>query len=217
MTKARTLADFNAAGVLTSTSDLNAQKLTGNLPVLNASALTHLNASNLSSGTTPNARYGTPTFDGANLTNVGESNTPAFAAQSSLGFSQTVYYATWTRMSFPLEVTDTDSAYDTSPSRFTVPSGKGGLYSFQYSCQNSQKLSANKLYSMKLYVNGSSAAGTLVRQNPTTTGTYDVYLNGSASLQLEAGDYVEVFYWHNAGGSVNLESDHKRFSGFRVT
>lgn len=199
MTKARTLADFNAAGVLTSTSSLNATKLT--------------------SGTIPNDRYGTPTFNGSNLTNIdtGETNTPAFAARSPNGFSQIVGSSTWTRMGFSVEVRDTNSAYDTLTGRFTVPSGKGGLYSFQYSCQNSQKSSSNKLYSMRLYVNGSSAAGTLVRQNPTTTGTYDVYLNGSASLQLEAGDYVEVFYWHNTGSTVNLESDNKRFSGFRVT
>ena len=32
--------------------------------------LTALNASNLTSGTIPNARYGTPTFSGANLTNI---------------------------------------------------------------------------------------------------------------------------------------------------
>lgn len=50
MTKARDLAVFNAAGVLTSTSNLNASKLT--------------------SGTIPNARYGTPTFNGSNLTGI---------------------------------------------------------------------------------------------------------------------------------------------------
>ena len=32
--------------------------------------LSNLNASNLTSGTVPNARYGTPTFSGANLTNI---------------------------------------------------------------------------------------------------------------------------------------------------
>ena len=32
--------------------------------------LTALNASNLTSGTIPNGRYGTPTFNGSNLTNV---------------------------------------------------------------------------------------------------------------------------------------------------
>lgn len=50
MTKARDLAVFNASGVLTSTSNLN--------------------ATNLTSGTIPNARYGTPTFDGSNLSGI---------------------------------------------------------------------------------------------------------------------------------------------------
>lgn len=54
MTKARTLADFNTTGVLTSTSNLDASKLT--------------------SGTIPNDRYGTPTFSGANLTSLNSAN-----------------------------------------------------------------------------------------------------------------------------------------------
>ena len=36
--------------------------------------LTNLNASNLTSGTIPNARYGTPTFNGSNLTNMSVSS-----------------------------------------------------------------------------------------------------------------------------------------------
>ena len=42
MTKARTLADFDSSGVLTSTSSLDATKLTGTLPALNGSALTNV-------------------------------------------------------------------------------------------------------------------------------------------------------------------------------
>ena len=37
--------------------------------------LSNLNASNLTSGTIPNARYGTPTFNGSNLTNMSVSST----------------------------------------------------------------------------------------------------------------------------------------------
>ena len=42
MTKARTLATFDSTGLLTSSSSLDATKLTGNLPALNGSALTDL-------------------------------------------------------------------------------------------------------------------------------------------------------------------------------
>lgn len=62
MTKARTLADFNASGVLTSTSTLDATKLSGNLPALDGSALTSLTSGNLS-GALPN-------IDGSALTNL---------------------------------------------------------------------------------------------------------------------------------------------------
>jgi hypothetical protein len=62
MTKARDLAVFDAAGVLTSTSNLNAQKLTGTLPALNASALTNLTSGNLN-GALPN-------IDGSSLTGI---------------------------------------------------------------------------------------------------------------------------------------------------
>ena len=54
MTKARTLASFDSTGVLTSTSTLDATKLSGILPALNGSALTDLPAggvSNLASTT----------------------------------------------------------------------------------------------------------------------------------------------------------------------
>ena len=69
MTKARTLADFNASGVLTSASSLNASKLL--------------------SGTIPNDRYGTPTFDGSNITSLTSGNLtgalPAISGASLTG------------------------------------------------------------------------------------------------------------------------------------
>ena len=56
MTRAREIAKFvNASARLT------------NVPTPD---LTNLSASNLTSGTIPNARYGTPTFNGSNLTNM---------------------------------------------------------------------------------------------------------------------------------------------------
>ena len=53
MTKARTLADFDSTGVLTSASTLDATKLSGNLPALNGSSLTNLPAGATSGTFTP--------------------------------------------------------------------------------------------------------------------------------------------------------------------
>tara|TARA_B100000900_G_C20382605_1_gene635212 strand:- start:5 stop:781 length:777 start_codon:yes stop_codon:yes gene_type:complete len=72
--------------------------------------LSNLSASNLTSGTIPNARYGTPTFDGTNVTNTGATVTSGTwtASLSSAGGHTTlrnitsyylkigqIVYATW--------------------------------------------------------------------------------------------------------------------------
>jgi len=167
------------------------------------------------SGDTVNIPSGVTIANAGTATGFGEANTPAFAVQGT--DSQSVSNSAYAKVTFNSELKDTDSAFDLSNERFTVPSGKAGLYTFQYSCQNSQKASANNVYQIVLYKNGSLAEGTLVRQNPTTTGNYDVFLNGSASLVLAASDYIEVFYYQNTSGSVNLEANKRLFSGFRVT
>ena len=168
------------------------------------------------SGDTFNIPSGATIANAGTATGFGEANTPAFAVQGT-DEQSSVASATYTKVTFNSELKDTDSAFDLSTERFTVPSGKAGLYTFKYSCQNSQKEAANKVYQIVLYKNGSLAEGTLVRQNPTTTGNYDIFLNGSASLVLAASDYVEVFYYQNSSGSVNLEANKRLFSGFRVT
>ena len=168
------------------------------------------------SGDTVNIPAGVTIANAGTATGFGEANTPAFAVQGT-DEQSSVASATYTKVTFNSELKDTDSAFDLSTERFTVPSGKAGLYTFKYSCQNSQKEAANKVYQIVLYKNGSLAEGTLVRQNPTTTGNYDIFLNGSASLVLAASDYVEVFYYQNSSGSVNLEANKRLFSGFRVT
>jgi len=167
------------------------------------------------SGDTFTVPSGATIVNSGTATGFGENNTPAFDVSGT--DIQSVSTATYTKVTFDSESKDTDSAFDLTTERFTVPTDKGGLYTFQYSCQNSQKASANNYYQIVLYKNGSKENGTLVRQNPTTTGTYDVFLNGCASLELAATDYVEVFYYQNTGGSVNLEADRRKFSGFRVT
>ena len=60
------------------------------------------------------------------LNNAALKNTPAFFAK--LSGNQTINNNATTVMAFDTEVYDTDSAFDTSSYRFTVPSGKAGKY-----------------------------------------------------------------------------------------
>ena len=62
------------------------------------------------------------------VTGAGESNTPSFKV--TMSGSQTFTNNAYTKIDFDTETYDTDSAYDTSTQRFTVPSGKAGKYFF---------------------------------------------------------------------------------------
>ena len=167
------------------------------------------------SGDTFTIPSGATIANSGTATGFGESNTPAFRVRSSSG--QSISNATWTKIEFDAEDKDTDSAFDLSNERFTVPSGEGGLYFFQWSIENNGKVASNAYYDVALYKNGSNDTTIRSRQNPTTTGTYDVYNNGGGGIVLAAGDYVELFYYQNTGGSVTLEGNYRSWTGFKVT
>ena len=155
---------------------------------------------------------------GATLSVAGSSvtavdNTPSFRVRSTAG--QSISNTTWTKVEWNTEDKDTDSAF--SSNRFTVPSGEGGLYFFQWSIENNGKVASNAYYDVAFYKNGSNDTTIRSRQNPTTTGTYDVYNNGGGGIVLAAGDYVELFYYQNTGGSVTLEGNYRSWTGFKVT
>ena len=114
MTRARTIAEgADTSTFLTATSNLDATKLT--------------------TGTIPNARYGTPTFSAANLTSlpVGATNTPAFLTKMSS--AQTIANSADATLQFNSisDGFDTDSGFNTGTYTYTIPSGKGGKY-FMY-------------------------------------------------------------------------------------
>ena len=60
------------------------------------------------------------------VTGAGESNVPAFHAK--VNTSQSTSDLTFAKVNYASEVFDTNNAYDTSTSTFTVPSGGAGKY-----------------------------------------------------------------------------------------
>jgi len=195
MTKARTLADFNVSGVLTSTSNLNATKLT--------------------SGTIPNARYGTPTFNGSNLTGIsGGTNTPAFLAKMSS--AQSIANATDVTLQFnsTSDGFDTDSGFNTSTYTYTIPSGEGGKY-FMYCGVYLHSQADNKFVVLK-FVTPHGLKG------ETYTGSINANNGVQSSAQMiqafNAGDTVSMRIYHNFGGSRNTASgiQNTYFGGFKL-
>ena len=169
------------------------------------------------SGDTTNT-IGTLQNDGAA---VGGANTPAFSAY--IGSNQTLSDSTDTKADFDTEEFDTDSAYDTSNKRFTVPSGEGGKYFFN--ARGRFYMSANQSqFVIAIRKNGSEVAKKYIYSgsvgtkifNSTTYFSYDI----SAVETLSVGDYVEVFVKSDdtGGNNITFESGtiQSEFSGYKL-
>ena len=139
---------------------------------------------------------------------VGGDNTPAFSA--TLSGNQSVSDSTSTVIVFNSEHYDTDSAYDVSNGRFTVPSGEGGKYVFFVSLRFNSATSNRNAVDIK--INNSSNT-----QNVAFEGTGNQYssIGGAVSMNLSAGDYVEAHYYQTSGGAIEVRTD-SHFSGFKL-
>ena len=154
---------------------------------------------------------GAITVNGAAL--GGSANcTPSFVAR----FSSNVAFTSnsVTKVPFDSEEFDTDSAFDTSNHRFTVPSGKGGKYFFyvQFMVPN---LDSGKILELEFYKNGSRYGHGLVNREESGSGASFVTIVVNAIIELSAGDYMEAFAYHNEGNNQTVQTNYNRFGGFR--
>ena len=152
------------------------------------------------SGDTFTIPSGATIANSGTATGFGGDNTPAFSAY--LSSDQTgIADATMTTIIFQTEYFDTDSAYNTSNGRFTVPSGEGGKY----------------WVSFRLYIYAASGSnntvatqGKLLKNGSTTCAVAEVAGQGgtpnampvqfSAIVTLSAADYLEVQGYMNTSG-----------------
>ncbi len=138
-------------------------------------------------------------------------NTPAFLVL--MDADQTLTTNTWTKLELDTETYDTDSAFDTSSYKFTVPSGAAGKYLFIYA-SGSDTLSSSTHAAIRLYKNGSALDLTFSRSYPnSSTGGYP---HKSCVLDLAAADYIELYGQHTKGSNSNFQSEYTFLSGHRL-
>jgi|TARA_R110002020_G_scaffold91269_1_gene221831 hypothetical protein len=160
------------------------------------------------SGDTITIPAGATIANSGTATGFGGDNTPAFAA--TLSGTQSVSNGTQTTIVFNSEAYDTDSAYDVSNGRFTVPSGEGGKYLFTASLRFDQATSNRN--GLDIMINGSSSSQSVAFEG---TGAQYLTIGGSVSMNLSAGDYVSCLYYQTSGGSISVRTD-SHFSGFKL-
>jgi hypothetical protein len=140
----------------------------------------------------------------------GEVNTPAFLANRSSGAG--ISSGSTTIVQPDNEVFDTDSAYNPSDGKFTVPSGKAGKY-FIAAGVYFGSMTDGATISCEIYINNSAKA--LNRKQLGADGNVSIQCVGF--FDLSASDYVTFKVDQNTGGSKNTSGDHLTFlSGFRV-
>jgi len=131
---------------------------------------------------------------GASFSNVSGQNYPMFFAHSTS--AQTVTNNTYTKVQFGTEVIDTDSAYDTTNYRFTVPSGKAGKYMFSYNVQGTADAVARlQVLWGSFYKNGSQVDNDFgnIEQYYYTNNLRTMNISCSIILDLDASDYIEIY------------------------
>jgi hypothetical protein len=119
--------------------------------------------------------------------------------------AQSMANDTWTVISFDTEEFDTDGYYTSgSPTRFTIPSGKGGKYLVTATgFFNNSSTSGSRL--TKITKNGSEySPGYGTWMSAATTRTHALL---NTVVALVATDYIEFNMYQNSGGSLNTDND----------
>lgn len=161
---------------------------------------------------------GTVTLN-SNFSGVLPDNTPAF--RMFMSGNQTLSANTETKIQMNTTSGnsntgwDSNSAFDTSNYKFTVPSGEGGKYNFKASVLLEYADGLNEYGRMMFYVNGAEKAN--FRQGMNSSGLqYSLTL--SAILNLSAGDYVELYaiHSHTSSRSIDSNSRYTWFEGYKL-
>ena len=136
------------------------------------------------------------------VTGAGGTNTPAFRAY--LGSTQTLSDIVNTVVQYNTENFDTDSAYDTSTYRFTVPSGAAGKYFFSASAYITQPTISLYSHDMQIRKNGVNAAADNLGLD--SSDNYSYISKVTTILDLAESDYVDVNIIANSsdGSTINI-------------
>ena len=147
------------------------------------------------------------------VTGAGGVNTPSFYAK--LSSAQSIGGGSWTKINLNAEDWDTDSGFDTSTYKYTVPTGEDGKYLIGYSLGTDSVIDDNERLLGKIYING-SGYNPITTQARGTGSNVDLFVSMNSIIDLSAGDYLELYAYHNEGSSQSMLATYTRMWGFKL-
>ena len=148
-------------------------------------------------------------------------NTPNFFAR--LDSNQTgITNEVWTKVSLANEVYDSDNAFDSTTNyRFTVPSGKGGKYFFQFSIYGNAGDNNLQRLHIALYKNGSTILTGAINDWTSQAYRNSQMYSSSGVIDLSVGDYIELYgkLFHTGTGQflgTGADAAATRLIGYRI-
>jgi hypothetical protein len=169
-----------------------------------------------SSGDTITIPSGCTITNNGTQTGFGGTNTPRFLAYKNSGY-QNYGDSSTTKIIFDAEEHDSDSAYDTSNYRFTVPSGKAGVYQFGSSIvvQDVGATSNVTLSGFKNGTGGTRLVGKTTRNFQASTS--NVVAATTFVATLAAADYVEMYVTTpSTSGAGDAGLAYQYFYGYKL-
>jgi len=166
------------------------------------------------SGDTITIPSGVTFTNNGTATGFGGDNTPSFGATASS--TQSISNGGWAKVTLNSEDWDTDSAFDSSTNyRFTVPTGEGGKYLFNYGGYL-VSMTTNGYFQLQLYKNGAELRESAFRAYMSTSATSSMNITSSICVSLAAADYIEFYVIQDnpdgSGGTRTLSNaDYKPF------
>ena len=131
-------------------------------------------------------------------------------AKSKKSAVQSLANATVSLITFDTDTFDTDAIHDTSTNntRFTVPAGKGGYWSF--TTQVSIDIGGGTLRQIRYSINGTVLNLTSI----TPISGDSTHFSRTDIFYLSAADYMEVGTYQDSGGAINILAANGTFAAF---
>jgi hypothetical protein len=152
------------------------------------------------------------TFTGT-IAGAGESNVPLFFAKTS--GTTSVSSGTVTLIDFDTATVDTNSGFDTTNHKYTIPSGHAGKYIFHFIAKmRSATLHKVRESDIQLFKNGSSICSNNSTYNANLALQYST--DGFFMVDASVGDYFQVYAKMTIdSGTGNVNNGF--FIGYKVT